>query len=119
MHMKWNFGASEKTLKITDSNAWCSNRKGLPCAVVAASSQRRGTASGRMGRMVHPVMFLTCMAADRAYTGCTGTGVDRWLSDELQAPGLPGVEKRIGMADSFHCFDGSAQKVWDGGESNT
>ena len=59
-------------------------------------------------------MFLTCMPADRAYTGRTGIGLDAWLSDKLGVRGLLGEARRVGMADLFHCFDGCVRKVWGG-----
>ena len=60
-------------------------------------------------------MFLTSQPADRAYTGRTGTKTDAWLSDKLGVRGLLGRARRNGMADLFHCFDGCARKVWEGG----
>ena len=48
-------------------------------------------------------MFLTCMPADRAYTGYTGIKLDVWLSAELGVRGLLGAARRVGMSDLFHC----------------
>ena len=100
-----------KTLKISDSNARCDSRTGLRCEYVAASSQGH---EGESGRRVQRGMFLSCMPADRAYVGRTGTGLDAWLSDKLGVRGLLGSARRVGMSDLFHCFDGCARKVWDG-----
>ena len=103
-----------KTLKISDSNALCSSRRGLglpEVANVAASSQ------GHEGRRVQRGVFLTSICVDRAYSGRTGSGADLWLSEQLGVRGLLGRTRRVGMSDLFHCFDGCAQTVWHGGEN--
>ena len=103
----------QKTLKISDSNAVCNSRTGLRLAHVAASSQDH---EGESGRRVLRGMFLTSMPVDRAYTGRTGIKLDAWLSDKLGVRGLLGSARRVGMSDLFHCFDGCARKVWNGGK---
>ena len=103
-----------KTLKISDSNALCSSRRGLglpEVANVAASSRVHE------GRRVQRGVFLTSICVDRAYSGRTGSGADLWLSEQLGVRGLLGRTRRVGMSDLFHCFDGCAKQVWHGGET--
>ena len=103
-----------KTLQISDSNARCDSTTGLRCAHVPASSRDPLKVHEAESRSVHRGMFLTCMVADRAYTGFSGTRLDEWLGEKLGVWGILGRARRIGMADLFHCFDGCARKVWDG-----
>ena len=87
-----------KTLKISDSNALCSSRRGLrlpEVANAAASSQ------GHEGRRVQRGVFLTSICVDRAYSGRTGSGAGAWLSEKLGVRGLLGTAHRVGMSDLF------------------
>ena len=98
----------EETLSISETNATCIQAPGLPLSQDVALGSSQGQRKVRRG------MFLTSIPCDRAYCGRTGTGTDAWLSDKLGVRGLLGTARRVGMADLFHCYDGSARKIWRG-----
>ena len=103
-----------KTLKISDSNALCESRRGLGLSEVANAA---ASPQGHEGRRVQRGVFLTSICVDRAYSGRTGSGADLWLSEQLGVRGFLGRTRRVGMSDLFHCFDGCAKQVWNGGET--
>ena len=98
----------DETLSISETNATCIGASGLPLYPDVAHGSSQGQ------RKVLRGMFLTSIPVDRAYCGRTGNRADAWLSDKLGVRGLFGQARRVGMADCFHCYDGSARKVWEG-----
>ena len=99
----------EDRLGVQSSDVKCIDTVGLP-----AHQPRRGDrAESRRAE------FLTSMPVDRAYCGATGNKADDEVGKRLGITGLLGtVGRRVGMADAFHCIDGSATRVFGADAKN-
>ena len=93
----------EDRLGVQSSDVECIDTAGLP-----VHQPRRGDSAGS-----RRAEFLTCIPVDRAYCGATGNKADDEVGKRLGVTGLLGVVgRRVGMADAFHCIDGSAARVF-------
>ena len=99
----------DEALQLSTRKARCRGSAGLPLEPVGALASVQGQTEVARGN------FLCCIPCDRAYCGRTGTKADLILGEHLGLRDVFGRVRRVGMADSFHCYDTCGKVVWGKG----
>ena len=93
----------DSNLALTSGTGDYVSTEGLPLYVPAASQDQA----------INRAELLTSIICDMAYSGNTGNKADAFLAKLLRVHGLIGRDRRIGMADMFHCYDICGAKSWN------